>query len=112
MMRSGCTADEFTVPEKNEDIRVLLKGIGQKLGVAKENIYVQDYKESFCHYMFNQPKELWQYEAALFYCDEDVIRAYMLRELKNSSQKSRESFGQGGRCTYGRTGSSLSGAAC
>ena len=26
----------FTVPEKNEDIRVLLKGIGQKLGVAKE----------------------------------------------------------------------------
>lgn len=42
--------------------------------------------------MFNQPKELWQYEAALFYCDEDVIRAYMLRELKNSSQKSRESF--------------------
>lgn len=82
----------FTVPEKNEDIRVLLKGIGQKLGVAKENIYVQDYKESFCHYMFNQPKELWQYEAALFYCDEDVIRAYMLRELKNSSQKSRESF--------------------
>ena len=82
----------FTVPEKNEDIRVLLKGIGQKLGVSKENIYVQDYKESFCHYMFNQPKELWQYEAALFYCDEDVIRAYMLRELKNSSQKSRESF--------------------
>lgn len=82
----------FTVPEKNEDIRVLLKGIGQKLGVVKENIYVQDYKESFCHYMFNQPKELWQYEAALFYCDEDVIRAYMLRELKNSSQKSRESF--------------------
>ena len=82
----------FTVPEKNEDIRVLLKGIGQKLGVAKENIYVQDYKESFCHYMFNQPKELWQYESALFYCDEDVIRAYMLRELKNSSQKSRESF--------------------
>ena len=60
--------------------------------MAKENIYVQDYKESFCHYMFNQPKELWQYEAALFYCDEDVIRAYMLRKLKNSSQKSRESF--------------------
>ena len=72
----------FTVPEKNEDIRVLLKGIGQKLGVAKENIYVQDYKESFCHYMFNQPKELWQYEAALFCCDRNEIKAYMLRRLK------------------------------
>lgn len=82
----------FTVPEMSEDIRYLLKGIGQKLGVKKENIYVQDYKESFCHYMFNQPKELWQYEAALFYCDENVIRAYMLRELKNGQKKGKESF--------------------
>lgn len=82
----------FTVPEVNEDIRYLLKGIGQRLGISKEAIYVQDYKESFCHYMFNQPKELWQYEAALFYCDEDVIRAYMLRELKNGYRKGKESF--------------------
>lgn len=82
----------FTVPEMNEDIRYLLKGIGQRLGVPKEYIYVQDYKESFCHYMFNQPKELWQYEAALFYCDEDMIRAYMLRELKIKYRKGKESF--------------------
>lgn len=79
----------FTVAEMNEDIRYLLKGIGQRLGIEKENIYVQDYKESFCHYMFHQPKELWQYEAALFYCDKNVIYAYMLRELKkgNKGQK-------------------------
>ena len=76
----------FTVPEMSEDIRYLLKGMGQKLGVSKEKIYVQDYKESFCHYMFNQPKELWQYEAALFYCDRNVIRAYMLRELKTGTK--------------------------
>lgn len=82
----------FTVPEVSEDVRYLLKGIGQRLGIAKDAIYVQDYKESFCHYMFNQPKELWQYEAALFYCDEDVIRAYMLRELKNGYRKGKESF--------------------
>lgn len=82
----------FTVPEMSEDIRYLLKGIGQRLGVSKEQIYVQDYKESFCHYMFNQPKELWQYEAALFYCDQDVIRAYMLRELKTGYKKGRDSF--------------------
>ena len=82
----------FTVPVMSEDIRYLLKGIGQRLGISKESIYVQDYKESFCHYMFNQPKELWQYEAALFYCDEDVIRAYMLRELKNGYRKGKESF--------------------
>ena len=82
----------FTVPEMSEDIRYLMKGIGQKLGVMKENIYVQDYKESFCHYMFNQPKELWQYESALFYCDQDVIRAFMLRELKTGYRKGKESF--------------------
>lgn len=78
----------FTVPKMSEDIRYLLKGMGQKLGVSKEKIYVQDYKESFCHYMFNQPKELWQYEAALFYCDRNVIRAYMLRELKTGTKTS------------------------
>ena len=82
----------FTVPDMSEDIRYLLKGIGQRLGISKEFIYIQDYKESFCHYMFNQPKELWQYESALFYCDQDVIRAYMLRELKTGYRKSKETF--------------------
>ena len=82
----------FTAPDMNEDIRYLLKGIGQRLGIPKESIYVQDYKESFCHYMFNQPKELWQYESALFYCDQDVIRAYMLRELKTGFRKAKERF--------------------
>lgn len=53
----------------------MLKGIGRHLGVDKENIYVQDYKEGFCHYMFYQPKELWQYESAMFFCDGQTIRA-------------------------------------
>ena len=39
----------FTVPELNIDIARMLKGIGKRAGVDKENIYVQDYKESFCH---------------------------------------------------------------
>ncbi len=52
----------------------MLKGIGRHLGVDKENIYVQDYKEGFCHYMFYQPKELWQYESAMFFCDGQTIR--------------------------------------
>lgn len=82
----------FTVPSITEEIRYMLKEIGKRIGLDKEVIYVQDYKESFCHYMFNQPKELWQYEAALFYCDEDVIRAYMLRELKTGYKRGKESF--------------------
>lgn len=71
----------FSVPENNIDITKMLKGIGRHLGIARENICVQDYKESFCHYMFYQPKELWQYESALFYCDAHEIKAYMLRRL-------------------------------
>lgn len=42
--------------------------------------------------MFYQPKELWQYESALFYCDAQEIRAYMLRRLNTVSTKSRDMF--------------------
>ena len=37
-------------------------------------------------------KELWQYESALFYCDAQEIRAYMLRRLNTVSTKSRDMF--------------------
>ena len=65
----------FSVPEVNVDTSKLLKSIGQHLGIDKNHICVQDYKESFCQYMFDQPKELWQYESALFFCDGQRIRA-------------------------------------
>ena len=70
----------------------MLKGIGKYIGVPGECVFVQDYKESFCQYMFYQPKELWQYESALFYCDAQEIRAYMLRRLNTVSTKSRDMF--------------------
>ncbi|MEG2986272.1 MAG: DUF5716 family protein, partial [Lachnospiraceae bacterium] len=72
----------FTVPTMSVDIDKMLKGIGQRMNIARECVYVQDYQESFCHYMCYQPKELWQFEAALFYCDRDEMKAYMLRKLK------------------------------
>lgn len=82
----------FTIPAMDVDLVQILKSVGQKLGAPKEHIYVQDYKESFCYYMFYQPKELWQYEAALFYCDKDVVKAFMLRKLKTGFGKGRDSF--------------------
>ena len=82
----------FSVPYTNIDISKMLKGIGQFIGVPKERVYVQDYKESFCHYMFYQPKELWQYEAALFYCDGNEIRAYMLRKLRTITGRGNDVF--------------------
>ena len=82
----------FSVPYTDIDISKMLKGVGQFVGVPKESVYVQDYKESFCHYMFYQPKELWQYEAALFYCDRNEIRAYMLRRLRKLRGRGDELF--------------------
>ena len=82
----------FTVPFTNIDMSKMMKGIGQHLGVPKEKVCVQDYKESFCHYMFYQPKELWQYESALFYCDAHEIRAYMLRKLNAISGRGKDMF--------------------
>lgn len=82
----------FSVPYTNIDMSKMLKGIGQRLGVAKDCVCVQDYKESFCQYMFYQPKELWQYESALFYCDAQEIRAYMLRRLNVVGVKDRDMF--------------------
>ena len=82
----------FTVPFTNIDMSKMMKGIGQHLGVPKEKVCVQDYKESFCHYMFYQPKELWQYESALFSCDAHEIRAYMLRKLNAISGRGKDMF--------------------
>ena len=76
----------FTVSVMNEDIAMVLKSVAAHLGIPKEHIYVQDYRESFCNYMLNQPKELWQYEAALFYCDKTEVRASMLQHINTSIQ--------------------------
>lgn len=82
----------FTSPYTNEDMSKLLKGIAKNLGIPKDKVYVQDYKESFCQYMFYQPKELWQYESALFFCDEQKINAYMLRRLNVVNSREKEMF--------------------
>ena len=82
----------FTVPELNVDIVRMLKGIAKRMGIDKNNVYVQDYKESFCNFMIYQPKELWQYEAALFHCDRHEVKAYMLRKLRTGYGKGRDAF--------------------
>lgn len=72
----------FSVPELTEELAQLLRGIAVRMGIDKQHIFIQDYKESFCNYLFYQPKELWQYDAALFCCDRNEIKSYMLRRLK------------------------------
>ena len=82
----------FSVDKLNMDIVRTLRGVGQRIGVAKQNVYVQDYRESFCNFMLYQPKELWQYESALFYCDRHEVRAYMIRKIRTGYGKVRDAF--------------------
>lgn len=82
----------FSTQFTNVDVSKMLKSIGRHLGIDKKKIYVQDYKESFCQYMFFQPKELWQYESALFFCDDQKINAYMLKKLNVVNSREKELF--------------------
>ncbi len=82
----------FTVPELNEELANILRGVARHIGIENQNICVQDYNESFSNYMFNQPKELWQYEAALLYCDKDEIRASMLYKIKSALRDEPSNF--------------------
>lgn len=82
----------FTVPQINEIIAKILKGVAMHMGVKEDNIYIQDYRESFCNYIFYQPKELWQYDAALFYCDKTAVKASMLQKIESHESYSNKTF--------------------
>ena len=55
----------FSVPELTEELARMLRGIAVRMQIDKQHVFIQDYKESFCNYLFYQPKELWKYEADL-----------------------------------------------
>ncbi|MDR1018245.1 MAG: DUF5716 family protein, partial [Lachnospiraceae bacterium] len=80
----------FVVSDANIDTTGMLISIGTRLGINKNKIFVIDNKEAFCRYMLYQPKELWQYESALFTCDEKEMKAYMLKSIKPDLDKQRE----------------------
>lgn len=51
-------------------------GALEMLDIPREDIYLQDHKESFYNYVLNQKKELWNGKAALFEYGLDCIMAY------------------------------------
>lgn len=78
----------FTVPEISEDIITLLKSIASRLGFSRKHVFVQDYKESFYDYIARQPRELWNYEVALFGFEENSM--YGFRIVKDHLLKGRK----------------------
>ena len=71
----------FTTPVVHEKISQVFIRAAQTVGIPKESIYIQAYRESFADYMFAQTRELWKPGAALFYCNKDSISAYLLEEI-------------------------------
>ena len=82
----------FSVPELTEQVVRMLKRIGRHIGVDPAKVLVQDYKESFCQFMYDQPKELWKYEAALFYCDKEKVTAYMMKRVETEYAADNTTF--------------------
>ena len=80
----------ITVPWIDQEIRTFLRTACVQAGVDPDRVYAMDYRESFCYYMLYQPKELWQYESALFYCDREKIEAYMLKQLNTDYREKKK----------------------
>ena len=82
----------FSVPELSEDLANLLRTVAVRMNIGKHNIFIQDYKESFCNYLFYQSKDLWQYESALFHCERSEIKAYVMRRLMQGIGDGKTTF--------------------
>jgi hypothetical protein len=82
----------FTVPQLDVDVVRALKAIAGRIGIERQQVFVQEHRESFCNYMLYQPKELWQYESALFYCDRHEVKAYMLRKIRTGYGRGKDAF--------------------
>lgn len=63
----------FSVKEVTEELVALLGRISKELGITKEQLVIQDYRESFYAYAVCQEPALWQYDVMLFSCNGEEI---------------------------------------
>ena len=82
----------FSVSDLSEDLANLLRAVAVRMNITKRNVFIQDYKESFCNYLFYQSKDLWQYEAAVFHGGRTEIKAYVMRRLMQGIGDGKTTF--------------------
>lgn len=68
----------------------LLHTVTARMGIDREKVFIQDSKESFCHFAMNQEKELMQHEVVLFLCEENRVTCFYLIKNERTSPKSVE----------------------
>lgn len=71
--RCVCSVEKVT-----SELVSLLEYTAEKLGMDREQLIIQDYRESFYAYAVSQKPELWQYEVLLF---EETAEGMMKRTL-------------------------------
>ncbi len=56
-----------------------IKEACQAVGFARENVFLQTYRESFCSYTLHQRRDMWMHNVALFSYENDTIVSYVMR---------------------------------
>lgn len=57
----------------------LIREACEMLGIDRDRVAMQTYRESFFYYLLNQKKELWSHCSALFEYDRSRIASYLLK---------------------------------
>ena len=82
------SAVTFHLPELSMEQILLIKNVMERLGIEKDHAFIQDDKESFCHFALNQKRELALHDVVLFSCEEnDLSCLYLTRNGKSTPQK-------------------------
>ncbi|MEY8516958.1 DUF5716 family protein [Lachnospiraceae bacterium 29-84] len=81
------TTFTFTLKAVTDEIVDLLRYISKNLGIADDQLTIQDYRESFYAFAVCQEPELWQYDVALFSYNGDEIWQKRLSFFRNTKPK-------------------------
>lgn len=74
---------------KMETVELLHK-LTKQMGIDRERVFIQDHKESFCHFAMNQEKSLMQHDVFLFLCEEDELSCFWLEKNNRTVPKQIE----------------------
>lgn len=81
---SAVTRCVFTVERITAELIEILFGISERLGLRREQVLIQDNRESFYAYAVNQKAELCMYDVALFSCEGQEIFYWELTRNKKT----------------------------
>ncbi len=74
----------FTVEQATADIAEVILALSQRMGLKREQMLIQDNRESFYAYAVSQEAVLWMYDVVLFSCENEDVSSWMLTHDKKT----------------------------